>query len=155
MAKAPAVHQRIALAVALGVLFVLVGVVVVSRSSGADGGEETAAFPAECVTAWNHDEAARETGAHAATVHGYTHAWVTLISADGEPAADGGDCAVIFPAPQSDPEPQFAGIVLVGSRWRPLSRQPGIDGSRLADLQAEALESANANLFPDGGVYPR
>jgi hypothetical protein len=153
----PGVRQRVALAIALGLLFVLVGVVVVPRSSGGDTGEETsqvrAAIRAKCVKAWNGDEIALEIGAHAATAHGYTQAWVTLIGADGKPNGDGGGCALVFPASQADPERQFGGTILVEGHWLPLSRQPGIDVARLSELQAEALESANANLYPDGSVH--
>jgi hypothetical protein len=147
-------RQRVALAVALGVLAVAVGAVLVARSGGGGDGEEIAEAPAECVAAWNGDQAARGIGAHAASLHGYAQAWVTLIGSDGEPDPDG-SCAIVFPAPQPDPEPPFAATVLVGDRWRPLSEQGGIDTARLAELQREALESANVNLFPNGSVHPR
>jgi hypothetical protein len=153
-ASPQAARQRVALAVALGVLAVVVGVVIVARSGG--GGDEggIAAAPSECVAAWNADPAALGIGAHAASLHGYTLAWVVLIGDDGEPDP-GGSCAIVFPAPRPDPEPPFAATVLVGERWQPLSERPGIAVARVGELQREAIESANANLFPNGSVHPR
>jgi hypothetical protein len=147
--------QRVALAVALGVLAVVVGVVIVARSGGGeDEGGTIAAAPSECVAAWNDDPAALGIGAHAASVHGYTLAWVALIGDDGEPDPSG-SCAIVFPALRLDREPAFAAAVLVGERWQPLSERPGIDEARVGELQREAIESANANLFPNGSVHPR
>jgi hypothetical protein len=153
-ASARGARQRVALAVALGVLAVVVGVVIVARSGGDGEGEGIAAAPAECVAAWNDDEAALGIGAHAAALHGYTQAWVVFIGDDGQPDPDG-SCAIVFPAPQLDPEPPFAVTILVGERWLPLSERPGISTDQVGELQREALESANANLFPNGSVHPR
>jgi hypothetical protein len=148
-------RQRVALAVALGVLAVVVGVVIVAGSSGGGGeDEEIAEAPAECVAAWNDDETALGIGAHAAALHGYTQAWVVFIGGDGRPDADG-SCAIVFPAPTPDPEPEFGATILVGERWEPLSERPGIGVAQVGELQREALESANANLFPNGSVHSR
>jgi hypothetical protein len=153
-ASGKAARQRIALAGALGALAVVVGVVIVARSGGEDEGGTIAAAPSECVAAWNDDPAALGIGAHAASLHGYTLAWVVLIGDDGEPDPSG-SCAIVFPALRPDPEPPFAATVLVGERWQPLSERPGIAVARVGELQREAIESANANLFPNGSIHPR
>jgi hypothetical protein len=149
-----AARQRVAIAVALVVLLLVVGVVVVPGSS--DDGQAIAGAPNECIEAWNADEAALGSGAHAASLHGYTRAWVVYVGEDAEPNPEAdGNCAVVFPAVQPDPEPPFAARVLVGDRWRALSAQGDLDRGVLGELQSEALELANANLFPDGSLAPR
>jgi hypothetical protein len=150
-----AARQRVALAVALVGLLLVVGVVIVVGSSG-EGGQTIAAAPSECIEAWNADETALGTGAHAASLHGYTRAWAVYMGEAGEPNPESdGSCAIVFPAVRPDPEPPFAAIILVGDRWRPLSEQPGVTPEVLSELQNEALDSANANLFPNGSLAPR
>jgi hypothetical protein len=149
-----AARQRVALAVALVALLLVVGGVVVLGSSG--DGQTIAAAPSECIEAWNADETALGTGAHAASLHGYTRAWAVYMGEAGEPNPDSdGSCAIVFPAVRPDPEPPFAAIILVGDRWVPLSEQPGVSPQVLSELQNEALDSANANLFPNGSLAPR
>jgi hypothetical protein len=153
-ASGQAARQRVAVAVAVAVLAAVVGVVIIARSGGGEEGDTIAGAPAECVAAWNDDDAALGIGAHAASLHGYTQAWVVFIGDDGEPDPDG-SCAIVFPAPQPDPEPEFGATILVAERWQPLSERPGITVAQVGELQREALESANANLFPNGSVHPR
>ena len=145
--------RRLALAVALVMLLVVVGVVVLA---GSGGGDAIAKAPTECLKSWNADSGARGTGGHAAASHGYGEAWVLYLGEDLEPnPEDGGSCTVVFPSPQPDPEPQFAGAVLVGKRWRPLNRATEISTEQIGELQHQALSAANANLFPDGSIAAR
>lgn len=145
--------QRLALGVALVMLLVILGVVVLA---GSGGGDEIAGAPTECVESWNADSGARGTGGHAAASHGYAQAWVLYLDEDAKAGPEeSGSCAVVFPSPQPDPEPQFAGSILVGERWRPLSTALGIGPEQVGELQSQALSAANANLFPDGSIGAR
>jgi hypothetical protein len=121
---------------------------------GSGGEEASGAQLAECVEKWNGSEDAVGTGSHVASLHGYTEAWVVRLGPEVERDPEtGGDCAVVFPAAQADPEPQFAASVLANGRWRPLSQRPGVDVEQLGELQREALARANARLRPNGTVF--
>jgi hypothetical protein len=62
---------------------------------------------------------------------------------------------VVFARTQLDPERGAAAQILVGERWVPLSERRGVEPERLAELQSEALELANAQLRPDGTIVER
>jgi hypothetical protein len=75
------------------------------------------------------------------------------LGEDFEPSPDDrGSCAIVFPSAQPDPEPFFAAAILVGERWRPLSRATEISDERVGELQREAISFGNAQLLPDGSL---
>jgi len=144
-------RQRLVLAGAMLVTGLVVGGVLLLGGSGGD--DASAGAPEECVAAWNQDSVSRGIGSHVGSSHGYTGAWVMHLGEDFEPSSDDqGDCAVVFPAAQPDPEPFFAAAVLDGERWRALSRATEITAERLGELQREALALGNAQLLPDGSL---
>jgi hypothetical protein len=145
--------RLIAVGVALG-LFSAVVVAVVALSSSGDAGSGGGA-PQECIDSWNSDEAALVIGSHVASLHGYTSAWVLELGDDLERNPDsGGRCAVVFPASQLDPEPEFAATVHEGRSWESLSRS-GASGEELGELQREAMTATNAAVLPDGTLSER
>ena len=123
--------------------------------SGA-GGDDVSGDP--CLTAWNGDSIARSDGVHAYDTHGYRASLLTRVDPDGELAQDAeGDaptpdarCAVIFASPQVDSEPDFGVRVLDSGRWTGLVQADRVPVDRIAELQADATETANATLLPDG-----
>jgi hypothetical protein len=148
---AGAARQRVALAGALVVLGLVLGGVLLLGSSDSD--DATAEAPSRCVQAWNDDSLSRGTGSHAASVHGYTRAWVVYLGEDFEPTSDdSGRCVVVFPAARPDPEPYFAAAILDGGRWRPMSRVSEISDERLGELQRKAIAFGNAQLLTDGSL---
>ena len=141
----------VAAAAALGAVVMLVAVV----GRGSDDPADVARAPAECVRAWNHEPDAVAFGVHNATAHGYSRVQVTHLTEDGSEPADPetGKCAVIFAATSLDPELGAAAQILVAKgQWLPLFNLPGIDSGRLAQLQSDAVELANADLQPDGTI---
>lgn len=130
-------------------LLLIAGVVVAVVLRGSDDG--AAAAPAACVEAWNENPAATALGRHQHSDHGYARAQVTRLDSDGLPA-DAGDCGVVFPARLLDSEPIAAALILRRGRWVPLAQMPGVTLEELADLQAGALEAANAAMSADGSL---
>jgi hypothetical protein len=145
--------RLIAVGVAVALLSAIVIAVVAFSPSGEDGG--VGAAPADCIASWNRDEAALGIGSHVASLHGYTSAWVLRLGEDLErnPAA-GGRCAVVFPASQLDPEPEFAATVEEGRAWVSLSGS-GASEAELGELQREAMTATNAAVLPDGTLSRR
>jgi hypothetical protein len=133
----------------MAVLALVLGGVLLLGASGSD--DPSAEAAERCVAAWNRDAFSRGSGSHAASVHGYSRAWVVYLDDEFEPGAEkAGSCAVVFPAARPDPEPYFAAAILVDGRWRPLSRVTEISDERLADLQREAISFGNTQLLPNG-----
>ena len=134
---------------ALGAGLVLTALVGGAIALGGGSGEP-APVPAACVEAWNSDREAVAYGTHNFGSHGYTEARVGRLDAGAEPAGDDGLCSVTFPALTLDPEPAAAGQVLRDGRWTPISQLPGVELTRVAELQAAAAGASNAVLAPDG-----
>jgi hypothetical protein len=121
------------------------------------GGEERsfAEAPPDCVSAWNDDPYAVALGRHQTSIHGYIDVEVSMLGADGAdpaPGEGGAHCAVIFAAGTLDPEVSAAAQIRRAGAWRPLSDGAATD--RLAELQARAGGSYNAQLTPDGTIEP-
>jgi hypothetical protein len=57
---------------------------------------------------------------------------------------------VIFPSRALDPEPFAAGEVLRDGAWVAISDLPGVELTRVAELQVEAAESPNAAVDRQG-----
>jgi hypothetical protein len=128
---------------------VLLGVVVAVALGGGGGEPDRVALDPACVKAWNDDEAALAYGRHNFNFHDYEAALVThLDAAAQEVPADAEDalCAVIFPSRVLDPEPFAAGEVLRDGAWVAISELPGVELTRVAELQVEAAESPNAAI---------
>jgi hypothetical protein len=151
--------QRARLVFAGSALAVLAAVVVAIVVAGSGSGEDTSVAPPplSCLEGWNGDAEARSLGVHQSTAHGYARLHVLRLSEDGTPADDPSEglCAVVFARTQLDPERGAAAQILVGERWVPLSERPGVEPERLAELQSEAMELANAQLRPDGTIVER
>jgi hypothetical protein len=143
--------SRLLFAAGAGVVLVAV-VVIAAVSSGEDGPERVALDPA-CVEAWNDDDAALAYGRHNFNFHDYEAALVTHLDAAAEEVrADDGAalCAVIFPSRVLDPEPFAAGEVFRDGAWVPISDVPGVELTRVAELQVRAAESPNADIDRQG-----
>jgi hypothetical protein len=134
-----------------GVLAALIAAILVFS-----GGEERsfAEAPPDCVSAWNDDPSAVALGRHQTSIHGYIDVEVAMLLPGGtDPGAgETGDCAVVFAAGTLDPEVSAAAQIRRGGAWRPLSDTAATD--RLAELQARAGGSYNAQLTPDGTIEP-
>lgn len=145
-------RSRIAIAIAAAVL--LAAIVAIVAATGGSGEDERAVVPApeRCVEAWNADEAAATYGRHNFSFHKYEGALVTFLTEDAEEVGDGegGLCAVIFPSQELDSEPVAAGQVLRVRDWAPISTLPGVELSRVAELQVDAAEAPNQALERTG-----
>ncbi len=148
-------RRRILLALYALIAFAAVVVVVAVTAGGSDDGESSAsAAPSECISAWNGDREALAFARHNSIFHNYTAAQVGYLT----PAADAsvsdtpeaGDCVVVFPRNQLDPEPQAAGQILEKGVWTPLIEATDIN--TVARLQSEAVDGANAEPTPDGKI---
>jgi hypothetical protein len=145
------VSSRLVFAAGAGVVLVAV-VVAVALAGGGDEPEPVALDPT-CVEAWNDDEAALAYGRHNFNFHDYDAALVTHLDAAAEEVPSDHDaalCAVIFPSRVLDPEPFAAGEVFQDGAWVPISDLPAIEATRVAELQAAAVESANAAIDGQG-----
>jgi hypothetical protein len=130
-------------------------VLIVALSAGGEDGSSAPADP-ECVEAWNSDPAQVALGVHQFNGHGYSRVQVTRVAEDGGPLGEDemGPCAVVFAADALDPEPGAAAQVLRRERWGPLSELPEATPDRLAALQSEAIDAANASLEGNGKLVP-
>ena len=129
-----------------------------SWSRARESGDSAAAAPApaQCVSAWNRDPSTVAFGVHNATAHGYSQVQVTRLADDGSAltGTDAGKCAVVFAATSLDPELGAAAQIRINGGWAPLTAT-GVDTARLAQLQSDAVELANADLQPDGTIVAR
>jgi hypothetical protein len=142
--------QRARLLFAGAAVALLAAIVIGVVAFSSDEESASAAAPGECIDSWNRDEAALGIGSHVVSLHGYTSAWVLQLGEDLERnPTEGGRCAVVFPASQLDPEPEFAATVEEGRSWKPLSGA-GASEAELGELQREAMSATNATLLPDG-----
>jgi hypothetical protein len=150
--------SRARLLIALGAALVLAAIVIgVAVLGGEDEAQTAAAADPACISAWNENPAAAAYGRHNFNFHRYDGALVTFLSSDAEVVAKGEDgrCAVIFPSEVLDSEPIAAGQILAGSRWEPISNLPGIELTRVAELQVDAAQAPNATLGMTGELTPR
>jgi len=140
------------LAIALGACALLAAIVVLVLALGGGGEQRAVVAPEpECVSAWNSDPDAAAYGRHNFNFHSYEGALVIFLDAAQEEVGVGeGDCAVIFPSQVLDSEPVAAGQLLQGRVWKPLSSLPGIELTRVAELQVSAAEAPNARLDATG-----
>lgn len=147
---------RLAFAVAAAAALGAVVMLVVVAGSGSGDSADVVAAPAQCVRSWNHDPNTVAFGVHNATAHGYSQVQVTRLADDGSALADSdaGKCAVIFAATSLDPELGAAAQIVINGGWAPLTAT-GVDTTRLAQLQSDAVEQANADLQPDGTIVAR
>jgi hypothetical protein len=143
------------LAIAAGAAALLAGIVVAALALGG-GDEELTPVPAECVAAWNGDAAATSYGRHNFNFHRYEGALVTYLSetAVEVDSAEQGLCAVIFPAEALDPEPIAAGQVRQAGEWFPISTLPGVELTRVGELQVTAAGAPNTILDQRGEIVP-
>jgi hypothetical protein len=147
-------RARLLFALAAGVGLVAAVAVVAIGGAGSSDDAEVAEAPAECVRAWNDDPAALNYGLHNSVSHAYLEVHATRLETDGSQPADPeeGVCAMVFARTSLDPEPGAAAMVLRNREWVPLSSQRGVEADRLAELQSNALELANADLETDGTI---
>jgi hypothetical protein len=143
---------RIVIAIVAAVALTAIIVIVSVASGGGSDGRAAVVAPKRCIDSWNSDQAARSYGRHNFSFHLYKGALVTYLTETGDEvgAGEGGICAVIFPSQALDPEPFAAGEVLKGRTWLPLSSLPGMQLSRVAELQVLAAGSPNTSLDVQG-----
>ena len=170
---APA-SARARLALAGGLAAVLTAVVlIVVLLGGEDEGPPSEPADRECIEEWNSDRNVVVQGVHQYSAHQYTSVQVLRIVPDGSPLPEEpdegsaeeqggeilgtgkGQCTIAFASGALDTEAAAAALTNNGLRWVPVSELPAVDSGRLADLQAEALERANADLQPDGTLSPK
>lgn len=130
--------------------------VALVATAGSKGG--AAAAPDDCLRLWNEDAGAREYARHNATFHGYDAAQVGYMPADEAEVAvtsesAGGECVVVFPRGELDPEVVAAGQIHRDGAWTPLSEVVAED--ELTELQRSALNAANATPTQTGELVPR
>lgn len=123
----------------------------------APGADPAAPAPADCVASWNGNEAARSYARHNLTFHRYTEAQVGYLAPDGSSTIvsrnrGDGECVVVFPRAELDPEPEAAGQIEHDGGWLPLSEI--MEPIALAELQAEALAAANVRPTEQGELEP-
>jgi hypothetical protein len=149
-------NNRARALIAIGALATFGILIAVILLAGGDDGADVAAAPEECVEAWNGDPHAVSNGVHNFNSHGYASVQVAYANEDGTEIApspvDGGGCVVVFAAQALDPEPVAAAEIKLAKRWVPLSYEAELD--RLAELQSDAMASANAQLSEDGTLAP-
>ena len=142
------------LLVALVAAIVLAGTVVAVVALGGSGNsaQSAAAASRECVRAWNGDPSATAYGRHNFNFHDYTGALVTFLTDGAEivDADEGGVCAVIFPSRVLDPEPFAAGQVLRDGDWSSITTLEGVELTRVAELQNQAVRAPNTTLDTTG-----
>ena len=141
------------LAIAIGGAVALAAIIVVVVLGGGSGSDDAAATaPDRCIDKWNGDPEAVAFGQHNYGSHGYERVQVTRLTEDAEEpgAGEDGVCAVIFGALQLDTEPVAAGQLLVDAVWRPISLQPEVDLTRVAELQTIAEGQPNSSLSGEG-----
>jgi hypothetical protein len=141
--------KDVRLPIAVAGFLLLAGVVLVVILGGEPGRGEPRAIPAWCVSLWNGNTNALRAGYHNFHSHSYTRAEVLRLDRVGNPRRRG-RCAVVFPAVTLDVEPAAAVKVYRGGRWSPLSESPSVSRVRLSELQAEAIDTANVDIRPDG-----
>ena len=151
-------RRRVLLAFGALVAFAaVVAVIAVTAGGGSQSGAAGAAAPVECIEAWNGDREALAFARHNSIFHNYNSAQVGYLtpspegSVSGDPGA--GECVVVFPRNQLDPEPEAAGQILEDGRWTPLIRVT--DVNTVTRLQGEAFEGANAQPTIDGEIVSR
>ena len=114
--------------------------------------ESVVAAPSECLKSWNAESTAQTFGRHVYDLHESHRAQVAVLEAiDPNPhVAAGGACAVIFAVPESDVEYGYVGLVETDLGWASMQELARDDPAAVDQLQADASESANATVFPDG-----
>jgi hypothetical protein len=148
-------NRRARLLFAAGAGVVLVGVVVAVAFGGGEEAREPVALYRGCVEAWSDDQAALAYGRHNFNFHDYEAALVTHLdpAAEEVPADDDAAlCALIFPSRVLDLEPFAAGEVLRDGAWVAISELPGVELTRVAELQAQAADFPNATIDGEGSL---
>jgi hypothetical protein len=140
------------LVIALGALLLFGAIVaVVLLLAGGSPERSAAAAAAECLDAWNEDEAALAFSRHNQISHNYREAEVAYLNmreASVSSDSEAGQCVVIFARTELDPEAIAAGQVLRGDIWVPLNQV--LDLNTVARLQSEAFDGANAEPTQTG-----
>ena len=147
---------RARVAIAAGAAALLVVIVIGALVLGGGDDETATPVPAECVSAWNGDDAATTYGRHNFNFHRYEGALVTYLteSAVEVGSAEEGLCAVIFPSQVLDAEPIAAGQVMQAGQWLPISTLPNVELTRVGELQVTAAGAPNARLDERGELGP-
>jgi hypothetical protein len=153
-AGASSERARVLLALAALAAFGIVVAAVAVTAGGEDEASSAPAAPAECLEAWNGDRDALAFARHNSIFHNYNSAQVGYLepsakaSVSDDPGA--GDCVVVFPRNQLDPEPLAAGQLLTNRGWVPLIE--AMDVNAVARLQSEAFDGANAEPTIEGEI---
>lgn len=132
----------------------LAAVAGIALASCGGGEEPTAVAPEDCLQSWNAESASLRFGRHVYDSHRSTQAQVTMLEPpSGAIDVSGGrTCAVVFAVARDDPEYGDVGLVVTRSGWASLREIAPGDEARLDEIQSEAIEAVNANLFPDGSL---
>ncbi len=151
-------RHRLALALAAGVVLAAALVVVLLATSGSSNGDDSAAAPPqECLDRWNQNPDALSYARHNRIFHLYDEAQVGYLAMTGGPVGVGtdpasGDCVVVFPRADLDPEIIAAGQVYREGAWLPLSEVVALED--LEALQRDAFGGANAEPLETGQLEP-
>lgn len=147
-------RRRLKLLPALGLA--AAATLALSACGGDASGSDAVPVAEDCLQSWNAESASLTFGRHVYGTHQSKQAQVTLL----EPAEDaltvGGDeaCVVVFAVPESDYEYGDVGLVVTKLGWASMRELAPSDQTRLKQIQREATEAPNANLFPDGTLDP-
>ncbi len=142
-----------------GVVLAIALVVVLIATSGSSGGGDTAAAPPpqECLDRWNENPDALSYARHNRIFHLYDEAQVGYLAmTDGpvgvSPDPASGECVVVFPRDDLDPEIVAVGQVYREGAWLPLSEVVALED--LEGLQRDAFGGANAQPLETGQLEP-
>jgi hypothetical protein len=127
--------------------------------AGCGGGESTSeavAVPEDCLESWNAEQTSVNFGRHVYTTHEARQAQIALLEpAEQSLNIDGTEtCAVIFAVPESDFEYGDVGLVITKFGWASMQELARGDQIALEEIQREATENPNVNVFPDGTLEP-
>jgi hypothetical protein len=151
-------RHRLTLALAAGIALAVALVVVLLATSGPSTGDDTAAAPPqECLDRWNENPDALSYARHNRVFHLYDEAQVGYLAMTDGPVAvstdpTGGECVVVFPRDDLDPEIVAVGQVYREGGWLPLSEVVALED--LGGLQRDAFEGANAQPLETGQLEP-
>jgi hypothetical protein len=126
--------------------------------AGCGGGAESSsvAVPEDCLESWNAEQTSANFGRHVYTTHEARQAQIALLEpAEQSLNIDGTEtCAVIFAVPESDFEYGDVGLVITKFGWASMQELARGDQIALEEIQREATENPNVNVFPDGTLEP-
>ena len=128
----------------------------IAGCGGGEGGASSVAVSEDCLESWNAEQTSVNFGRHVYTTHDARQAQIALLEPAGESLNIEGTeaCAVIFAVPESDYEYGDVGLVVTNFGWASMQELARGDQIALEEIQREATENPNVNVFPDGTLEP-